>query len=289
MFKLFGKKPEPQWEPGADSLSRHPKASALSAEFKAEEFDILAVTGANGFGGGEEDEGEEYRTVTLPLTAWREDDGPIHQEDTCLVALADDKLLAYLRRRAPQDSIIQVRVRQGLWDDRFLMVGMPGPVMDPELKAILDEQKKPVTFWESGLGTFALNRSVGWFETEADWLGQPVRLEFDQDENRADCLLSFHTLMDQQAEWDQRVRALAADKLLSLANDWEADTAGNEEREAEEITREDFMSRMELDAVQVYEDGSFDFWFNDGDLFWGHFIHVTGSLQSGPEDAQMEG
>ena len=49
------------------------------------------------------------------------------------------------------------------------------------------------------------------------------------------------------------------------------------------------MSRMELDAVQIYEDGAFDFWFNDGDLFWGHSIHVTGSLESGPEDAQMEG
>ena len=85
------------------------------------------------------------------------------------------------------------------------------------------------------------------------------------------------------------MRSFAADKLLSLANDWEADAAGNEEREAEEITREDFMTRMELDAVQLYEDGAFDFWFNDGDLFWGHSIHVTGSLGAGPEDAQMEG
>lgn len=289
MFKLFGKKQEPQEEVREAALSRHPKAAALGAQFWQEEFDILAVTGANGFGGGEEDVGEEYRTVTLPLTAWREDGGPIHREDTGLVALADDKLLTYLRRLAPPDSIIQARVRQGMGDNRFLLVGLPSPVMDPELKAILDEQKKPVTFWESGLGTFALNRSVGWFEAEADWLGQTIRLEFDQDENRADCLLSFHALMDRQAEWDQRVRALAADKLLSLANDWEADSAGNEEREPEEITREAFMSRMELDAVQVYEDGAFDFWFNDGDLFWGHAIHVTGSLDAGPEDAQMEG
>ena len=291
MFKLFGKKSAPEPEPKADlsAAPQHPLAAALSAQFGAEEFDILAVTGANAFGGQEEDTGEAYRTVTLPLTAWREEGGSIHREDTCLVALADETLLTYLRNLAPRDSIIQARVRQGLEDDRFLLVGLPRPVMDGELKAILDEQKKPVTFWESGLGTFALNRSVGWFEAEADWLGQPVRLEFDQDENRADCLLSFHTLMDQQAEWDQRVRTLAADKLLSLANDWEADAAGNEEREAEEITRENFMSRMELDAVQVYEDGSFDFWFNDGDLFWGHAIHVTGSLEAGPEDAQMEG
>lgn len=71
------------------------------------------------------------------------------------------------------DSIIQARVRQGLDDDRFLLVGMPAPMMDRELKAILDEQKKPVTFWESGLGTFTLNRAVGWFEL-GDGLAGPA-------------------------------------------------------------------------------------------------------------------
>lgn len=289
MFGLFKKK-ETEKEPegqAAPAAPKHPAAAALSAQFAPEEFDILAVTGANGFGGARAP-GEEYWTVTLPLTAWREDDGPIHQEDTVLVALADEKVLPYLRRRAPGDSIIQARVRQGLNDDRFLLVGMPAPMMDRELKAILDEQKKPVTFWESGLGTFTLNRAVGWFELETDWLDQPVRLEFDRDENRADCLLHLHTLMDKQQEWDRRVRDFAADKLLELANQW-AQEGGEEEEEPQEVTREDFMSRMELDAVQVYEDGAFDFWFNDGDLFWGHSIHVTGSLEDGPEDAQMEG
>ena len=49
------------------------------------------------------------------------------------------------------------------------------------------------------------------------------------------------------------------------------------------------MERMELDAVQISADGRFEFWFNDGDLFWGHAIHVTGALDQGPESAQMEG
>ena len=49
------------------------------------------------------------------------------------------------------------------------------------------------------------------------------------------------------------------------------------------------MERMELDAVQISAGGSFEFWFNDGDLFWGHAIHVTGALDKGPESAQMEG
>ena len=94
MFGLFKKK-ETEKEPegqAAPAAPKHPAAAALSAQFAPEEFDILAVTGANGFGGARAP-GEEYWTVTLPLTAWREDDGPIHQEDTVLVARADEKVL----------------------------------------------------------------------------------------------------------------------------------------------------------------------------------------------------
>ena len=85
-----------------------------------------------------------------------------------------------------------------------------------------------------------------------------------------------------------RFKGLKVRDLLELANDWASD-GGCEEHEPEEITREQFMERLEPDAVQISGDGSFDFWFNDGALFWGHSIHVTGSLEGGPEKAEMEG
>ena len=263
---------------------------ALGQKFLPEEWSILAVTGANGFEGSQ-DGADGPQVVSIGLTAWKEEDGeePARRENTRLVALADEKLLSYLRRRAMPDSVIQVTVRPSEDFSSFLMVELPQPETDPEMKAILEEQKKPVSFWESGLGTFTLNRSVGWFEAEADWLGQTIRLDLDQSEDRAACLTNFHTLMEKQREWDQRVRSFAAQQLLSLANQWEQDTAENEEREPEEITREQFMERMELDAVQMSQTGDFEFWFNDGDLFWGHAIRVTGSLEKGPEEAQMEG
>lgn len=287
MFKLFGKKKEAA-QPAAEKR-QHPELTALAAQFDPEEFDILAVTGANSFGGDKEPD-QELWTATLPLTAWKEEDGPIHREATCLVALADDTLLDYLRRLAPRDSIIQARVRQGLEDDRFLLVGLPAPVMDPELKAILDEQKTEVSVWAEGLGTFVLNRSVNWFQTDVDWLEQSIQLTYDQagEEEMKAARQTALALMDDQAGWDEKVRAFAADHLLSQANDWARDEAQDGE-EPEEITREHFMQRIELESIQVYGDGRFEFWFNGGDLFWGRAVHVTGSLAGGPADAQMEG
>ena len=283
MFGLFKKKEAPKEPPS----QQRDEWKEFAAPFLPEELSIVAVTDASGFGSVKEPEQELWR-VGIGLTAWMEEDSPdIHRGEASLVSLADDTLRNYLRQRVRPDFIIKFTARVSEDGRRLLLLDLPEPGFDPDMKAILEEQKKPVSFWEDGLGTFTLNRSVGWFETEAEWLGQPARLDFDRDENRADCLTHFHTLMERQEEWDQRVRALAAEKLLDLANDWAQES--EEGRETAEITQEQFMERMELDAIQIYEDGAFEFWFNDGDLFWGHSIHVTGSLTNGPEEAQMEG
>ena len=244
---------------------------ALGQKFLPEEFSILAVTGAGGFGGSRPQENGPWLAV-LELTAWKEEDSeePAHREKTQLVALADDKLMDYLRRRVRGDSVFQIMVRPSEDGKQFLMTELPQPEIDPEMKAILEEQKKPVSIWVPELGTFTLNRLVNWFEAEVEWLGQPARLDIDREE-----------------DWDEKVRAFAAQELLDQANDWARDAAEGEE--PEEITREQFMERLELDAVQISAGGRFEFWFNDGDLFWGHAIHVTGSLDQGPEMAQMEG
>ena len=92
-------------------------------------------------------------------------------------------------------------------------------------------------------------------------------------------------LADAQS-WDERVRTFAAQQLTDLANQWAQD---GEEETPEEITPEDFIARMELDAIQVDDQGGFTFWFEDGEMFWGHAIRVSGTLSGGPNDAQMEG
>ena len=227
----------------------------------------------------------------LELTAWKEEDSdqPAHREKTQLVALADDKLMEYLRRRVRGDSVFQIMVRPSEDGKQFLMTELPQPEIDPEMKAILEEQKKPVSIWVPELGTFTLNRLVNWFVAEVEWLGQPARLDIDREEDWDACVERAKALMADQKGWDEKVRSFAADQLLEQANDWAQDAAGNEDGEPEEITREQFMERLELDAVQISADGRFEFWFNDGDLFWGHAIHVAGALDQGPEMAQMEG
>lgn len=280
-FKSKGEKPE---EKEREQPAQAPQKSQLkkfAAQFQPEELTILAVTGANGFGGGKA-AGDELWTISIGLTAWMEEDSPdIQRGEFVLSTIGDEQLLEVLRQRTPRDFIIKFRGRVSEDGRRLLLLDLPEPGFDPDLKAILEEQKKPVSFWEEGLGTFTLNRQVNWFETELDWLGTEISLVFDQDESRADCVMNAKTLLAGAAGWDRRVRAYAAGELTGLANDW----AEGEE----EITEEQFMERMELESVEIREDGSFEFWFADGDMFYGHSIHVTGDLENGPDWAQMEG
>ena len=52
----------------------------------------------------------------------------------------------------------------------------------------------------------------------------------------------------------------------------------------------DFARRTPVvESINIDADGTFEFWFTDGDLFWGHVLTVTGDLNRGITDALLQG
>ena len=278
MFGLFKKqeKPsEPQW----------PEFKQLSAQYLPEERTILAVTGANGFTGGRAGK-EKLWTASIGLTAWLEEGEPeLHRGEFVLSTIADDRLLEHLRHRTRPDSVIRFQGRVSEDGKRLLLLDLPEPAFDPELKAVLEEQKKPVTFEAEGM-KFTLNRQVDWFETEVNWLNATISLVFDAGENHEACAARAKQLLAAAADWDRRVREYAAKELTGLANDWAEEL---EDGGSQEISPKQFAERLELESIEVRASGGFQFWFGDGDLFYGHSVWVSGDLEGGPDDAAMEG
>lgn len=264
-------------------------------DFLSQELAIQAVVGASGFGAGKLGH-DKLWSATVELTAWREEGGEIQREGILLSTPADDRLLEHLRNTIKKDSVIRCCVRPSRNGRYLLMTGPAQEGDDPELKDILEEQMREVTMEVEGLGTFVLERTVNWFETKKDWLGTEINLSFDQDEEEVmeSAIETARTLMGDQKGWDRRIREYAADELLELANDWAESTMDEEESEDSEkaeplVSREQFMERIELESIQAQEDGEFEFWFYDGDLFYGHSIHVTGNVEDGPDWAGIEG
>lgn len=260
-----------------------------------QELEIQAVVGARGFGAAKLGK-KEFWSASVELTAWKEEGGEIHREEILLSTPADDRLLERLRSTVKRDSVIRCSVHPSR-NGRFLL--MTGPAQkgdDPELKEILEEQMREVTMEVEGLGIFVLERTVDWFETKKDWLGTEINLSFDREEEESmeSAIETARTLMEYQRAWDRRIREFAADELLELANDWAEspvyEDASEDSQEGEQaVTREQFMERMELESIQVREGGEFEFWFCDGDMFYGHSIHVTGNVENGPDWADIEG
>lgn len=284
MFGLFKKKEAPK-KVSQDTQSARLKEFASG--FLPKEMSILAVTGARELD-WDKDGGEDQWKAAIGLTAWMEEDSPdIQQGEFVLFTVVDEQLLDVLRRRIHPDFIIKFKGRVSKDGQRLLLLDLPISGFDPDLKAILDKQKKPVTFDAEGLGTFTLNRKEDWFEAEVDWMGTTVFLVFDRKANRADCLANAKTLLAGAAEWDERIRECAVSKLLEHAiSTNQAFRRGHEK--APEITRGTLMKRMVLDSIEIREDGSFGFWFNEGYLLLNRSIRVSGYLKDGPSKAEME-
>lgn len=108
-------------------------------------------------------------------------------------------------------------------------------------------------------------------------------VHLDDDRSLGAALATAHQLWEDQTGWHYRILDCATASLLPTKNEgWLKDG----EREC---TADQFRSSMELQSVSVHPNGSFEFWFGDNDLFWGHAIVVYGGLAAGPTAAALEG
>lgn len=271
---LFGKKKEKSTEVPLQDL----QVQQFAQKFLPEEFVLVAVTDSEGMG-SDRKEGEALWTLTTPLSAWmKEEDGVVCTEPALLQILADERLRDYLRQRLPGNFIIKARVRPAKEGGLFQLVGMPEPGFDPELKALLNEQVKPVTLETEDLGTFTLSRSMHWFERQIDWPDQSVLFTFNQDEEQQDSLSTIRVLLADPAGWDARLRDFAAEALLD---------AVNETLEDEPVSGEEFAQSLSPESVQAGPNGSYSIWYGS-DLLFGQAACITGTLDKGPTDARLE-
>lgn len=114
------------------------------------------------------------------------------------------------------------------------------------------------------------------------WLGETVRVSIEQSEEMQIQLNHLTRLLDDAAKWDERIRNFAAEELTELKNDsWL-------EEDEEEWSEANFAKQLSLQEITFTEE-EFTFWFDDGDLFWGHTVYVSNTIEDGPYDASMGG
>jgi len=279
MFGLFKKKEKEEKKPVS---AEGEEMRAFAAQFLPDEMTILAVTGASGFGGGRA-EGEELYTAMAGLTAWMEEDSPeIHRGQFRLITKADETLVGYLQRRLPRDFIIKCKVRPHADGEQFMLLDLPEPAFDPDLKAIVEAQKAPVTVEDALLGTFTLNRGMKLFQNEVDWAEDTMVLCFDEKADPEISLTALWAIWNERERWDAQARSRCADLLLDKANEFAAE-------EGEPLSREEFMQRLIPDSLELLEEGDdFHIWYGDDGMLCGTSLEVSCSIALGVLGVEAE-
>lgn len=185
---------------------------------------------------------------------------------------------------------VDVRMPRGLEPpDHAWIEAVIGPAEDAELEAEIARSKEPVTFDDPLFGTFVLDRRLDWLVAPTSWSGAPVELVLTLDDPDAgpevrDALLAdARALWADPVAWTRRVHAHAVAELLPLKNDaWLDEGEGPLDASA-------FLARMKLRSIHVGPEGRFEFWHDDGDLFFGHSILISGTIKEGPTDADIPG
>ncbi|MDR3272981.1 MAG: DUF2262 domain-containing protein [Flavobacteriaceae bacterium] len=255
-----------------------------NSAFDEEIINIIIITGASSFSAAQQLGNEELWTAHIKVTAWKlTDSEEINCGEYSLVTKADDDYLRHLQEKTLPNSIISVKVRRK--DNEFLLVEFS----DDEcknllLEKILKEQKKPVLYRDPFLGKFVLDKNLDLFEGKIKWRNKKIDMTVPKypEKRLKDAFVTVNTLLKKQIVWDEKLKRFAANKLLKLKN-----TSWLNENEPQ-ITLPEFVRRIKTEHIEVYPKGRFEFWFNDGDVFGGHAIVVSGSLEKGPSKATVE-
>jgi hypothetical protein len=256
------------------------------------ESEIVGVVGAGGVSGaGAGPSGDNVHwTVLITFSGWKPAGGELRKSEiTVRKVVSKAAIRTFVAAMDPYD-VVRVRAR---WSEDNVF-GSPQALLteligkddsDSELNAYALELQEPVTFADPQFGVFTLDRRVSWYEASSDWGGISIRLTVHADApaQMEKSLAVARKLWGAHADWQQRISACATKELLGLKNE-----SWLQEGEAE-VSRAEFERRLVLETISVEADGSFEFWHNDGDLFWGHSIMVSGNLEEGPKDAGIHG
>lgn len=264
------------------SIDRLSEVDTADCEYKSGIVEIEGIISPVSQGGWPHS--DEYEVHFFSFSAWRfPGQSLVNKELTILrpVAPETDYFSEF-----PKLSFHRIRVMISTDETRAIFAGKAAQPADTRgLDEVANELSKPVVMKSERFGNLTLDRSIGWFEAKAEWNGKLLRVCFHTGEN-LDVSASREVaekLWDSQASWKQKVDNFAVQELLQIKNDsWLNDNDPV-------VTADQFKSKMTLQSISIYPDGRIEFWHADGDLFWGHSILISGSLDQGLTQADIAG
>lgn len=242
-------------------------------KYKPDLVEIEGVVSESGQGGWESAGG--YRIHCFTFAAWRRPGQPIVNRQLTILRPIKRQANDYFNDY-PSLSLQRFKFLISKDEFRAILAGPASAGPDPSgLQEIADELAKPVILETKRFRTLTLNRRINRFEGSARWNGKKIDVSFDPESGNdiTRALKVGETLWKNARAWQKKVDDYAVAELLPLKNDaW----LGDDEKP---LTARQFKARMTLEAITIDAEGCFEFWHDDGDLFYGHSIQIGGTLE----------
>ena len=182
-----------------------------------------------------------------------------------------------LVRKAKPVELTPVRRRS--WNNRYLVMKvMMKWKKVPELEELSAYLKQP-KYLHTAIGEFRLDRTNSQYHCSLNTVEIVLDVDKDSEESCLVSLSTFQRYENDLPELDQRLRRFAAEHLLKKACEW---TEKN-------ISEDEFISRIGPALYAFDHQGSFEVYYDDGDLFAGHSIIVDVNKNGVPEHADIAG
>jgi hypothetical protein len=275
--------------PEDDFTVRLAKAEELRNELRAKP--VLSINGVVGpLGVSAARSGGQPWEIKVTLLPWRVVGGPLEDVPLAISRYVEPDEIDRFRAAAPACSAVRLTAHlsstpiDGSWRAELEQtLGLEED--DRELLCAAAKLREPVSFEHPAFGAFSLDRALARFSTACTWLNRDIELilEAENEEEAVSASRTAEALWSDQAEWGRRVSEFAVLQLLATKNDFWL------EEGEEDLTPVRFANAMILNSIVVDAEGGFEFWHDDRDLFWGHFIQVSGNLKEGPQYADIPG
>ena len=160
----------------------------------------------------------------------------------------------------------------------------------PALNRVLEEYQDEVELQDEVLGTLTLDKDFEKLRGQVKWCGLTIELCLDVDAFDKDSWskprIAAKSLVSDCVSWDDKMIEYAAHEFTESYN--ETHECEYDEGEFEELSEEDYASRLTMVKLDIALDGSFKAYFDCDNLNFDSYVTVTGSVQDGIKDADIE-
>lgn len=186
-------------------------------------------------------------------------------------------------------SIVRLKVRKEKTSDnlyiRFLLEDIvDSDYKDDDLNIILEKYLEPVYYKDDEFGDFKLDKSINSFQKNIYWLDNDISILFDNidEETNKRSINIIRKIFADKKYIDKKLKKYAAENMLEDANSW------NDDADKPHINEEEFAKLITLESISIqgYE-YNITFYFDDGDIFFGHSIIVESDSNFNFTDAYI--